>query len=162
MKLPKTNAMRMLDQTKINYQVMTYDFDEEDLTGLKAAQALNLPPAGIYKTLVLHGDKTGYLVCCLPVDQEADLKALAAISGNKRVDMIPLKDLLPLTGYIRGGCSPIGMKKKWPTYIDEQVNALLQVAVSGGQRGVQILLSPDDLIKMTAAQTGDFARAASI
>ena len=108
MKTPKTNAMRLLDQAGVKYSVLTYDYNENDLSGIKAASALNMPPEAVYKTLVMKGDRTGFLVCCLAVDQEADLKAVAGLSGDKRVEMIPQKDLLPLTGYQRGGCSPIG------------------------------------------------------
>lgn len=158
MKTVKTNAMRLLDKADITYETLTYDYDELDLSGLKAAAALRLPPGNIFKTLVLKGDRTGYLVGCVPVDHEIDLKALAILSGDKRVDMIPQKDLLPLTGYLRGGCSPVGMKKRWPTFIDQ--SALLQdkIAVSAGQRGIQMLLKPEDLIRFTAAVTGEFSR----
>ena len=158
MKAPRTNAMRLLDQAGITYGVLTYEYDENDLSGLKAAEALKLPPESIYKTLVVQGDRLGYMVCCLPVDREVDLKALATVSGNKRVELIPTKDLLPLTGYLRGGCSPVGMKKQWPTYVEELVFEQEKIAVSAGQRGCQLLLAPDDLIRYTDAKTGSFCR----
>jgi Cys-tRNA(Pro)/Cys-tRNA(Cys) deacylase len=158
MKTPKTNAMRQLDQAGIRYEILTYEYDENDLSGLKAADNMGLPPERVYKTLVARGDRTGYLVCCLAVDREADLKELAALSGDKRVDMIPQKDLLSLTGYLRGGCSPVGMKKQWPTYIEERALLQEKIAVSAGQRGCQILVAPADLIRRTAARTGSFSR----
>ena len=158
MKVTKTNAMRLLDQAGIHYEMLTYEYDENDLSGLKAAAALKLPSDSIFKTLILHGDRSGYLVGCLPVNQEIDLKALAILSGDKRVDMIPQKDLLPLTGYLRGGCSPVGMKKRWPTCISESALQLDKIAVSGGQRGVQMLLKPNDLIRYTGARVGAFGR----
>lgn len=157
-KTPRTNAMRLLDQAGIEYTVLTYQYDESDLSGLKAADSLQMPPASIYKTLVLHGDKSGYLVCCLAVDRETDLKALAVLSGNKSVEMIPTKDLLQLTGYLRGGCSPIGMKKQWPTYLEAAALAQTQIAISAGQRGCQLLLAPGDLIRFISTRTGSFAR----
>jgi Cys-tRNA(Pro)/Cys-tRNA(Cys) deacylase len=158
MKTPKTNAMRILDQAGISYEVLTYEYDENDLSGKKAAQTLKMDPACIFKTLVAQGDRTGYLVCCLSVDCEIDLKELAIESGNKRVELIPQKDLLPLTGYLRGGCSPVGMKKQWPTFIDESVLLQEKIAVRAGQRGLQMLLSPDDLIRCTSAKVGAFSR----
>jgi len=159
MKVTKTNAMRLLDQAGIPYEILTYEFDENDLSGLKAAAALKLPSASIFKTLVLAGERTGHLTACLPVDQEIDLKALAVLAGDKRVEMIAQKDLLPLTGYLRGGCSPVGMKKRWPTYICESALLLDKIAVSAGQRGIQMLLKPGDLIRFTGAKVGRFSRA---
>lgn len=150
-KPPKTNAMRQLDQAKIPYQVVTYPVDPDDLTGVKVAQRIGLEASQVYKTLVAHGDRHGYLVCCLPVDQTVDLKQLAMISQNKRVELIPQQDLLAVTGYIRGGCSPVGMKKKLPTYIDSACRLQTRLAVSAGIRGCQVLLAPDDLIRLTAA-----------
>ncbi len=158
MKKPKTNAMRILDQAGVKYDVLIYEYDEQDLSGLKAAKTLRMPPEQIYKTLVAEGDRAGFLVCCLAVDREIDLKNLALLSGNKRVELILQKDLLPLTGYLRGGCSPFGMKKKWPVYIDERVLLCSTVAVSGGLRGCQILLAPQDLIRCTEAALGAVSR----
>lgn len=156
MKQPKTNAMRLLDRAGITYEIMTYTYDENDLSGMKAADSLGLPPQQIFKTIVLHGNRTGHMAGCLPVDKEINLKALALLSGDKHIEMIPQKDLLSLTGYIRGGCSPLGMKKQLPSFIDER--ALLQdkIAVSAGKRGVQILLAPADLIEYLQATVGSF------
>ena len=144
--IKKTNAMRLLDAAKVPYDVRTYEYDESDLSGVHAAEALDLPPETVFKTLVAHGDKTGYVVFCIPVAEALDLKKAAKVSGNKAVEMLPVKALLPTTGYIRGGCSPIGMKKKFPTYIDETAMLFDRIAVSGGQRGVQLHLAPDDLL----------------
>jgi Cys-tRNA(Pro)/Cys-tRNA(Cys) deacylase len=150
-KKPKTNAMRMLDQAKVPYRIATYEVDPDDLSGLKVADQVGLAAAQVYKTLVARGDRSGYLVCCLPVDQTVDLKQLAAASQNKRVELIPTKDLLPVTGYIRGGCSPFGMKKKLPTYILAEVLEQPEIAVSAGVRGCQMILAPADLVRLTQA-----------
>jgi len=154
----KTNAMRMLDSAGLVYQVKTYEVDEEDLSGVHVAQTCGLPVEQVFKTLVTKGDKTGFLVACIPVDLELDLKALANVSGNKNVDMIAVKELLPLTGYIRGGCSPIGMKKPFPTYFDESVILYDWIAISAGMRGAQILIEPQSLIDFIGAELGDIAR----
>ena len=156
MKQNKTNAMRLLDRAGIPYEIMTYPYDENDLSGMKAADSLGLPPGKIFKTIVLHGNRTGYMAGCLPVDKEINLKALALLSGDKHVEMIPQKDLLSLTGYIRGGCSPLGMKKQLPSFIDERALSQEKIAVSAGKRGVQILLSPTDLIEYLQATVGSF------
>lgn len=158
MKISKTNAARILDQAGILYEIMTYDYDESDLSGVKAAQSIGLPMDQMYKTLVAQGDKTGHLVCLLAVDREIDLKQLAALSGDKRIELIPTKDLLPLTGYQRGGCSPLGMKKKWPTFVDQRILEQERVAVSAGHRGVQLMLAPADLIRATQAISGRISR----
>lgn len=138
----KTNVMRLLDAANISYESKEYEVDEKDLSGSHAADMMGADHDTIFKTLVLKGEKTGYLVCCIPVDEELDLKKVAKAAHDKKVEMIPMKDLLPLTGYIRGGCSPIGMKKKFPLYIEETAILFEKIAVSAGQRGVQILLSP--------------------
>ena len=156
MKTPKTNAMRLLDRAGIKYEIMTYAYDESDLSGLKAADSLGLAPEMIYKTIVLHGNRTGHLVGCLPVNKEIDLKALASLSGDKHIEMISQKELLPLTGYIRGGCSPVGMKKRLPAFFDERVLSQEKIAVSAGKRGVQMLLAPSDLIDYLDAIVGCF------
>ena len=150
----KTNVMRLLDAAKISYESKEYEVDEKDLSGSHAADMMGADHDTIFKTLVLKGEKTGYLVCCIPVDEELDLKKVAKAAHDKKVEMIPMKDLLPLTGYIRGGCSPIGMKKKFPLYIEETAILFDKIAVSAGQRGVQILLSPNDLCAYTE---GSFA-----
>lgn len=150
----KTNAMRLLEAAKISYQAKDYEVDETDLSGSHAADMMGADHDTVFKTLVLKGEKTGYLVCCIPVDEELDLKKVAKAAHDKKVEMIPMKDLLPLTGYIRGGCSPIGMKKKFPLYIEETARLFHQIAVSAGQRGVQIILAPNDLC---AYEEGTFA-----
>ena len=151
----KTNVMRLLDKAKISYRHMEYEVDENDLSGTHAADVMGVKHEMLFKTLVLHGDKTGYLVCVIPVDDEVDLKKTAKISGNKKMEMLPMKELLPLTGYIRGGCSPIGMKKQFPTYIHESAEALDEIGVSAGQRGQQVMLSPKELAKYIRAQFAD-------
>lgn len=141
----KTNAVRMLEAAKINFRTAEYTVDENDLSGMHVAEQLGQPPEQVFKTLVLKGEKKGYLVCCIPVDRELDLKKAAKAAGDKKVDMIPMKDLLSVTGYIRGGCSPVGMKKRFPTYIDETAILFDEIAVSAGVRGGQIIINPDDL-----------------
>ena len=137
--------MRLLERAGIPYESREYAYSEEDLSGVHAAAELGLPCEIVFKTLVLHGDRTGYFVCCIPVDQEIDLKKAAVVSGNKKAEMLHVKELLPLTGYLRGGCSPIGMKKQFPTFIDESAGKRERIGISGGQRGIQILLSPEAL-----------------
>jgi Cys-tRNA(Pro)/Cys-tRNA(Cys) deacylase len=154
----KTNAMRMLEKAGIDFRVITYEVDEDDLSGVHVAESCGLPVEQVNKTLVVQGDKTGYLVACIPVETELDLKALAAVSGNKKCDMIAVKDLLPLTGYVRGGCSPIGMKKPFPTYFDESTTLYDWISVSAGIRGAQILIDPQVLIAFTGAEVADMAR----
>lgn len=148
----KTNVMRLLDASGIEYEVKEYEVDEQDLSGSHAANMIEADHDMIYKTLVLKGEKTGYLVCCIPVDEELDLKKVARVVKDKKVEMIHMKELLPLTGYIRGGCSPIGMKKAFPTYIEETAVLYDRIAVSGGQRGVQIFIGPEDLASYVKAE----------
>ena len=157
-KLMKTNAMRMLDSAKISYDVLTYEVDEDDLSGTHIAEQLGLPLGMVFKTLVAKGDKTGYLVFCIPVDEEIDLRPAAALTGNKKIEMVHVKDLLGLTGYIRGGCSPIGMKKKLPTYFDESVWEHEKITVSAGVRGAQLLMKRKDLLEFVDATVIDVAR----
>ena len=149
--MTKTNALRLLTQAGVPYRTASYDYDESDLSGGKAARAIGMPEEQVFKTLVARGDKTGLVVFCIPVPDELDLRRAASVSGNKKVELIHLKELLPLTGYLRGGCSPIGMKKKFPTYIDETCILFDEIAVSAGARGKQIILAPDDLIAYTSA-----------
>ena len=137
----KTNAMRRLDAAKIPYEVFEYAVDENDLSGRHIADEIGLSHEMVFKTLVAKGDKTGPVVFCMPVDLEIDLKKAARVTGNKRIEMIHVKDLLALTGYIRGGCSPIGMKKKFPTFVDESALLHERIAVSAGVRGAQLLLT---------------------
>ena len=145
----KTNAMRLLDKAKIKYDTIEYEVDENDLSGLTKA---NLDDKMVFKTLVAKGDKTGYIVFCIPVAKEVDLKKAAKISGNKKIEMVHVKDLLGLTGYIRGGCSPVGMKKKFDTYFDETCKNFEKITVSAGVRGCQLLLNTGDITKFTNAK----------
>ena len=147
--------MRQLDTAKIQYTVKEYEVDENDLSGVHVATQLGQPVEQVFKTLVLHGDKIGYFVCCLPVAQELDLKKVARVSGNKHAEMIPMKDLPGVTGYVRGGCSPIGMKKKFPTFIDETCILFDEIAVSAGVRGMQIIINPQTLIDFVDATVSD-------
>jgi len=158
MKPVKTNAMRMLDKAKIPYELFTYQVDESNLSGTHVAEDVGLPYSQVFKTLVAKGDKTGYVVFVIPVDCEIDLKAAAVASKNKRVEMIAVKDLLATTGYIRGGCSPVGMKKQFPTYFDTSVNKHDKIAVSAGVRGCQLFLERDKLIEYTKAEVKEIIR----
>lgn len=153
----KTNAMRMLSAAKIPFEVLTYEVDESDLSGTHIAAEVGLPMDMVFKTLVAKGDKTGYIVFCIPVDKEIDLKRAATATGNKRVEMIHVKELLPLTGYIRGGCSPIGMKKKFPTYFHASAATLDKITVSAGVRGAQLLIDREALIKFVDGTLVDVA-----
>ncbi len=155
---PKTNAARLLDQLKIRYELREYEVDEADLSAQAVAPKVGLPLQQVYKTLVARGDKTGVMLACIPGDNELDLKALAAVSGNKKADLVALKEVQPLTGYIRGGVSPLGAKKRYPVYLDAAVTTWDWVAVSAGVRGCQIILAPSDLISATQAQVGAIAR----
>ena len=148
----KTNAMRMLDRAKISYEPLFYEVNENDLSGTHVADSVELPYSQVFKTLVAKGDKSGFCVFCIPVDKEIDLKAAAVASGNKKVEMVAVKDLLSITGYIRGGCSPVGMKKEFPTYFDESVNNHEKITISAGIRGCQLLISKDELIGFTKAK----------
>ena len=151
--MTKTNAMRMLDVAKISYKILEYTVDENDLSGIHIAEQLKFPPERMFKTLVAKGDKTGTLVFCIPVADEIDLKMAASITGNKKIEMIHVKDLLTLTGYIRGGVSPIGMKKKFPTWIDESALEFDEITVSSGTRGAQLLLNRASLLQFVQAKT---------
>jgi Cys-tRNA(Pro)/Cys-tRNA(Cys) deacylase len=151
----KTNAMRRLDAAKIKYEVCEYEVDENNLAGTHIAEQIGLPFETVFKTIVTKGDKTGYLVFCVPCDKEIDLKKAAAATGNKKVEPLHVKDLLGLTGYIRGGCSPIGMKKKFPTYFDSSVKKCEKITISAGVRGAQLLLDTQALMKFVGARTAD-------
>lgn len=142
----KTNAIRIIEASEIYYETFSYDVDESDLSGETVAKKVGADPDTVFKTLVCNGDKTSHIVCCIPVTMELNLKKAAAVSGNKKVEMIPMKELLPLTGYIRGGCSPIGMKKLFPTFIDETAQLYDNIFISAGVKGTQIKLNPDDLL----------------
>lgn len=147
----KTNAARKLDELKIDYQLIEYTVDEEHLDAVHVAQEVGMPAAQVFKTLCVRGDKNGVMFAVIPGNGELDLKALAKVSGNKRAELVALKEVLPLTGYIRGGCSPLGAKKNYPVYMDESSNVWAQIAISAGQRGMQILASPTDLQRATNA-----------
>lgn len=146
MNVKKTNAARQLDRLKIAYELITYEVDESDLGAAHIAEQLGQPIERLFKTLVLRGDKTGLFVCVVPGADEVDLKKAAKVTGNKKCDLIPMKELLPTTGYIRGGCSPIGMKKAFPTYFHESILNYDAVYCSAGQRGLQFRLAPSDLV----------------
>lgn len=150
--MTRTNVMRLLDAAGIAYETREYPWQEDDLSGTHAAQELGMPPEQVFKTLVARGDKTGPLVFCIPAEENLDLRKAASASGNKRVEMLPLRELTGLTGYQRGGCSPIGMKKKFPTCIDETAILFDTIGVSAGMRGVQILLNPQALADYIGAQ----------
>ena len=151
----KTNAMRLLEQAGIPFRVETYEFDEEHLCGAHVASQVSLPEDQIFKTLVVRGEKKGIMVFCIPVMMELDLKKAAKISGDKKIEMTHVKELLGLTGYIRGGCSPVGMKKKYPTWFDETAMLYDEIAVSAGVRGAQIIVNPDALRDYVEAAYGD-------
>lgn len=153
--MKKTNAMRMLDRAKIPYEVREYEVDENDLSGEHVALQLGEDFECVFKTLVLKGERTGYIVCCIPVHRELDLKKAARAAGDKRAELLPLRELLPVTGYIRGGCSPVGMKKHFPTFIHQSAQGEGHIAVSAGVRGAQIILSPQDLQTAVQAQFAD-------
>ncbi|MBQ6573022.1 MAG: Cys-tRNA(Pro) deacylase [Bacteroidales bacterium] len=146
-KIEKTNAARLLDRAGIRYNLIPYEFDENDLAAQHVAESLGQDIARVFKTLVLHGDKTGHIVCVVPGNCEVELKALAKASGNKKVEMIAMKDLLQVTGYIRGGCSPVGMKKSFPTYFHSTAMDFDTIYVSAGVRGLQIEIAPGELVK---------------
>ena len=151
--MQKTNAMRRLDAARIAYETLTYTVDENDLSGIHIAEQLHFPPEQMFKTLVAKGDKTGPLVFCIPVAKELDLKTAATLTGNKRIEMVHVKDLLSLTGYVRGGCSPIGMKKTFPTYMDESALLYERITVSSGAKGAQLLLDREALLQFIQAKT---------
>ena len=147
----KTNAVRTLDQQKIAYRLAPYEVDEADLSAETVAHKIGFPPERVFKTLAAKGDKTGVLLAVIATPQSLDLKALAAVSGNKSCELLPLKDVLPVTGYIRGGVSPIGTKKRFPVYLDEAARPFDEISISAGMRGLQVLLNPEDLARVTGA-----------
>ena len=153
-KIQKTNAMRLLDSAGLDYEMASYDYDESDLSGVHAAAELGVAPEIVFKTLVTRGDGNAFFVFVIPVAESLDLKKAAKASGNKKIEMIHVKEMFDLTGYIRGGCSPIGMKKQYPTLIDETAVLFDKIYFSAGKRGVQIILAPDILSEFIG---GDFA-----
>lgn len=153
----KTNAARLLDRAKIPYELIPYRVDEQHLSAVHVAEQLGEEIACVFKTLILKGDRTGYFVCVIPGDLEVDLKAAARVSGNKKCDLIPMKDLLAVTGYIRGGCSPVGMKKPFPTWLHASATEHPYIYISAGVRGLQLRIVPTDLIDFIGAETAEIA-----
>jgi Cys-tRNA(Pro)/Cys-tRNA(Cys) deacylase len=145
----------LLEANNIQHSTLTYYVDESDLSGITVAKKIGVEPERVFKTLVTRGDKTGINVFCIPVTEELNLKKAAAVCGNKKIEMIKEKELLPLTGYIKGGCSPIGMKKHYPTFIDETAQLFDKISVSAGLRGIQIMIKPDDLAKILGNNFAD-------
>jgi len=154
----KTNAVRLVQQAKISCRECFYEFDEKDLSGIHAAQATGMPSEQVFKTLVARGEKTGINVFCIPVCCELDLKKAAKAAGDKNMEMVAVKELLNLTGYIRGGCSPVGMKKKYPTFLDETCILWEEIAVSAGARGHQMIVPPEGLAKLVDAVLADIIK----
>jgi Cys-tRNA(Pro)/Cys-tRNA(Cys) deacylase len=157
----KTNAVRMLDQLKIPYELRVYEVSEHELDALSVARKVNMPLEATFKTLVARGDKTGVILACVPGNIELDLKKLAVVTGNKKVELVALKEIQPLTGYIRGGVSPLGSKKKYQLFLDQSALNYEQISVSAGQRGLQMILSPPDLQRAAQATLADLAKAVS-
>ena len=151
----KTNAIRIVEKSKIAYKEASYEYDVNDLSGVHAAEAIGFPSEQVYKTLVTKGSRTGINVFCIPVCAELDLKKAARSAGDKDMVLIPVKDLLELTGYIRGGCSPVGMKKSYPTYFEESCELFDEIAVSAGERGHQMILPPMELVKLVNGTLAD-------
>ncbi|MBZ5582602.1 MAG: Cys-tRNA(Pro) deacylase [Acidobacteriia bacterium] len=148
----KTNAARILDNAGVQYEIREYPVDENDLSAGHVAAAVGMPPDQVFKTLVARGDRTGVLLACIPGSSELDLKALAAASGNKKVELVPMKEILGLTGYIRGGVSPVGTRRPYPVYLDETAQLWDVISVSAGARGAQMLVAPADLARAVEAQ----------
>jgi Cys-tRNA(Pro)/Cys-tRNA(Cys) deacylase len=159
--MTKTNAARLLDSAGIHYELREYQVDENDLSAPHVAAAIGMPPEQVFKTLVARGDRTGVLLACIPANTELDLKALAAASGNKKVELVAVKEVLGLTGYIRGGVSPVGTRKPYPLYLDETADLWDLISVSAGARGCQMLLAPGDLARAVEAQHCAIANRAS-
>ena len=157
-KTAKTNAVRILDTHQISYELREYEVDEEHVDAMHVAESLGINPEGIYKTLILKGNVEPYIVAVIPANTHLDMKKFAKVSGNKNCEMLPLKDLLNVTGYIRGGCSPIGMKKQFPTYIEELAILQDQICISAGKRGLQILLNAEHLKPLIGAQFADITQ----
>lgn len=154
----KTIAARMLDQLKIAYELRAYEVNEDELDAITVAHKVNMSPEATFKTLVARGDKTGVVMACIPGNAELDLKKFASATGNKRVELVAVKEIQSLTGYIRGGVSPLGSKKKYPLFIDQSALEHEKISVSAGQRGLQMILSPQDLQRATAAQLADLMK----
>jgi Cys-tRNA(Pro)/Cys-tRNA(Cys) deacylase len=154
----KTLAARLLDQLKIAYELRAYEYSEDGLDAVTVARKVGLEPAAVFKTLVARGDKTGVLMACVPADVEVDLKKLAAATGNKKVELVAVKEIQALTGYLRGGVSPLGGKKRFPLFLDQRALAHPRISVSAGTRGLQMILAPQDLQRATQAALADLAK----
>ena len=157
-KSPKTNAVRLLEKMGITYELREYEVDEDDLSGEYVARKIGLSPEKVFKTLVVRGDKIGVFLACIPSCRELDIKELAKLTGNKRADLVPVKDIMALTGYVRGGVSPVAAKKQYRVFIDSSASAQPFVSLSAGIRGVQMLINPDDLGKVVNVSWGKIAR----
>jgi len=155
---PKTNAARLLERAGVRYELREYTVDEDDLSAPHVAAAIGLAPERVFKTLVVRGDRTGVLLAAIPANAELDLKALASASGNKKVELVALKEVLGLTGYIRGGVSPIGTRKPYPLYLDETAGLSDTISISAGVRGCQMMVAPDDLVRVSGALLCDIVR----
>jgi len=155
LKTQKTNAVRLLESSNITHSTLTYEVDESDLSGITVANKIGVEPEKVFKTLVTRGEKTGINVFCIPVTEELNLKKAAAVCGDKKIEMIKEKELLPLTGYIKGGCSPISMKKHYPTFIDETAQLFDEISISAGVRGMQIMVKPNDLLEVVKGKFVD-------
>jgi Cys-tRNA(Pro)/Cys-tRNA(Cys) deacylase len=156
--MTKTNAMRLLDSQGIVYQVREYEVDPEDLSAETVARKIVLPIEQVFKTLLARGDRNGLCFAVIPGNTELDLKALAKGTGDRKIDLAPVKELLPLTGYIRGGCTVLGAKKEFPAFLDETAELFDMISVSAGQRGIQVLLNPQDFLRVTGATLGAWGR----
>ncbi len=154
----KTIAARILDQLNIKYELKAYEFNEDELDAVTVANKVGMLPEAVFKTLVARGDKHGILMALVAANAELDLKKIANVSGNKKIELVAVKELFQLTGYIRGGCSPLGAKKKFPVWIDEIAILSEQISISAGQRGLQLILAPDDLQKATDAEFADISK----
>jgi Cys-tRNA(Pro)/Cys-tRNA(Cys) deacylase len=154
----KTNALRMLESLGVAHRVVAYEVDESDLSAASVAAKVGLEAGRVFKTLALRGDRVGVFLCCVPGDAELDLKKAARCSGDKSVELLPLKELLPTTGYVRGGCSPIGTKRPFPVLIDETASLYNEISVSAGARGLQVLLDPEDLARAAGGRFADLSR----
>ena len=157
----KTIAARMLDRMKIEYELRTYEFSEEEMDAISVAQKIGMPPNAVFKTLVARGDRTGVVMACIPASAGLDLKKLATATGNKRVELVPVKEIQSLTGYVRGGVSPVGSKKKFPVFIDQCILGSERVSVSAGLRGLQMILAPESLLRASQAQLAEIANSSS-
>ena len=154
----KTNAARILDQLKISYELRVYEVTEDELDAVSVARKVNMPPEATFKTLVARGDKTGVILACVPGNMELDMKKFAAVTGNKKIELVAVKEIQSLTGYIRGGVSPLGSKKKYPLFLDQSALNHERISVSAGQRGMQIILSPDELQRAAQATLVDLTK----